>query len=293
MSTLSNTPQQAAGFKFYVPAFAKRKLAQHPLTCDLYPRAIGLHLSETEYFMSREDHADHLLMFCIEGAANLTVCDEHYRIRAGDLVLLPKGLQHQYSTDKNEPWSAYWIHFDGKQSENYIAHLNFPEYQPFCSIGYPPEINSLFQSMLEVRNKGYSQASLILAANQLKQLFTYLAVLTPQNKLLDGNDFHLESVHTLMKDHIYEKLDLDTLAASTNLSKYHFAKKYKQMTGNSPIQHFIHLKMEEACQLMDFSEKSISEIGEILGYGDSQYFSRLFKKVVGLSPRDYRKLKQG
>ena len=96
-----------------------------------------------------------------------------------------------------------------------------------------------------------------------------------------------------MQSHLSGELHLEELARTANLSKYHFSKRYKELTGYSPIQHFIHLKMERACYLLDISSQPISQIANSLGYDDAHYFSRLFKKVTGLSPREYRKLDRG
>jgi AraC-like DNA-binding protein len=93
-----------------------------------------------------------------------------------------------------------------------------------------------------------------------------------------------------MKSNLHGDLELDTLAELAHLSKFHFSKRYKEITGYAPIQHFIHLKMERACYLLDVSSRSVAEVAEAVGYDDAHYFSRLFKKVTGLSPREYRKL---
>ena len=59
-------------------------------------------------------------------------------------------------------------------------------------------------------------------------------------------------------------------------------------TSKSPIDFFIHLKMEEACRLLRLTTRRISDIANELGYKDQYYFSRLFKKKIGVSPRNYR-----
>ena len=82
--------------------------------------------------------------------------------------------------------------------------------------------------------------------------------------------------------------DLDALAAVAHLSKYHFSSRYKALTGYSPIKHFLHMKIEYACQLLDSSEMSVKAISAELGYPDPLYFSRLFSKTIGMSPRAYR-----
>jgi AraC-like DNA-binding protein len=85
------------------------------------------------------------------------------------------------------------------------------------------------------------------------------------------------------------QLDLDALAAVVHLSKYHFSARYKAATGHSPIQHFLQMKVEYACQLLESSELSIKAIAAELGYEDPLYFSRLFSRIMGESPRAYRR----
>jgi AraC family transcriptional regulator of arabinose operon len=100
--------------------------------------------------------------------------------------------------------------------------------------------------------------------------------------------FNLEQVHGFMLEHIDQPMTLDTLAATANLSKYHFSTRYKKLTGYSPIKHFLNMKMEHACHLLDSSDLTVQAIAAAVGYEDPLYFSRLFSKTIGLSPRAYR-----
>ena len=68
----------------------------------------------------------------------------------------------------------------------------------------------------------------------------------------------------------------------------HFATKYKALTGYSPIKHFLNMKMEHACHLLDTGDLSVKGVAAALGYDDPLYFSRSFNKTVGMPPRSYR-----
>ena len=91
-----------------------------------------------------------------------------------------------------------------------------------------------------------------------------------------------------MRANLDKSLSLEELAAECQLSKYHFSAKYKDATGYSPIKHFLHMKIEAACQLLDSTDLRISSVSAAVGYDDPLYFSRLFRKVTGTSPKDYR-----
>ena len=124
-------------------------------------------------------------------------------------------------------------------------------------------------------------------AGQLKQLLTSVAALSRQ-RVGVGQQIDLDQIQELMHMRIDGKLDLAELAATAQLSKFHFSRRFKQVTGQSPIQHFINLKMEFACSLHDSTSDSIKKVAAAVGYSDPYYFSRLFKQVIGVSPSDYR-----
>lgn len=100
---------------------------------------------------------------------------------------------------------------------------------------------------------------------------------------------NLDETRSFMQQHIRGQINFDTLAKHSRQSKYHFSKYFKAMTGHSPIQYFINIKMQHACYLLDSSQQSVKQVAAVLGYDDAYYFSRLFKKVIGLSPDQYRK----
>ncbi len=101
------------------------------------------------------------------------------------------------------------------------------------------------------------------------------------------------AVQAVMRAHLHDSLNLDELAAQFKLSRFHFSKTYRALTGHASIQDFIQLEMAHACCLLDEGEQGIRQVAEQQGYEDLFYFSRLFRKVVGMAPSHYRALHQG
>ncbi len=91
-----------------------------------------------------------------------------------------------------------------------------------------------------------------------------------------------------MKANIGKIISIAELAGQLKFSSSHYSALFRKNTGASPIEYFIKLKIQYACQLLSQSNLRISDIGEKIGYEDSFYFSRLFKNVTGKSPKEYR-----
>lgn len=91
-----------------------------------------------------------------------------------------------------------------------------------------------------------------------------------------------------MADHLAERLNVNQLATCAHVSPSHFFAAFKRQTGYPPIDFLIHLRMFRSCLLLDHTPLTVKEIAAMLGYDDAFYFSRLFKLVSRVSPRDYR-----
>lgn len=102
--------------------------------------------------------------------------------------------------------------------------------------------------------------------------------------------FHsVEPTLTYLRQHISDNVTLAEMAEHAGLSVSHFSFLFKQQTGYSPMDYFIHARMLHACSLLALTDKTVHEIACELGYQDPYYFSRIFKKVMGVAPREYRK----
>jgi AraC family transcriptional regulator of arabinose operon len=288
MSKPSQWPLPADGVRLLTPGFVAERLHRHPLTRDCYPTAMGFYPAATGHRMRRDRHDDNLLLFCTEGRGRLMVSGQRLRIGPGDVALLPQGLAHSYRADRADPWSLYWVHFRGVASGVFVSHVGYREESPVVHCGVTPALVSSFSAMLEVRSTGYGMDAFVHAANQLRQLLTGFALARSAPPSARAGELDIEGIQRLMRARLDQPLTLETLAESAGLSKYHFATRYKALTGYSPMRHFTNLKMEAACRLLDSTDASVKTVAAELGYTDPLYFSRQFRRTVGLSPRAYR-----
>ena len=287
MSEPSSWPLPEKGLRFLAPKFILDHLSENVLTRECYPTAMGYYPEASGHSMSRDNHDDYLLLYCEGGVGELEAGDFAGRVERGDVLILPRGLAHRYRADLSNPWTIFWCHFRGDLADAFLAHTGVTQTMPVLKGVAEPALKSSFKSLLSIARTGYGKTAFVHSANQLRQILTLLARLRKKRARWQKN-FDFDAVRNYMMDNLDQVLTLEELAAVCNLSKYHFAHKYKELTGYAPLQHFAHMKVEHACFLLDSTEFNVGQISFQLGYDDPLYFSRVFKRVTGLSPSNYR-----
>lgn len=274
--------------RLIIPIFLLKKLQLHPLTKGLYPVSLGHSLQESHFQIKQENSQRHFLIYCQSGQATLIIKGKSKNIKRGDLVIISPRQSFHYHAKTKSGHQAYWINFTGVLADDFAERLLMKMDDGTSHVGILNNIIADFDNLLELGQRGYTATNVIHAVHVLQQALSFLALQLRLAAFNTSSNFDLEAVETLMRNNLHQELNLDTLAHYSQLSKFHFAKKFKELTDTSPIQHFINMKIQQACIRLNNSADPIKNIAEELGYGDPYYFSRLFKKTVGMSPKQYR-----
>ena len=115
----------------------------------------------------------------------------------------------------------------------------------------------------------------------------------PSIVFLNGKNFYpdlVELIKGYLEKNIGKRLTLDSISEKFNYSRSFICKIFKEHTGESLITYFNRIKIEHAKQILEQSERSISEISELLAFSEPKYFCSIFKKQVNLSPAAYREM---
>jgi AraC-like DNA-binding protein len=100
--------------------------------------------------------------------------------------------------------------------------------------------------------------------------------------------FDVYRLQKFIHESLAKQIDLGDLARQVNLSVPHFVRSFKRIFEVSPMQYIIQKRMTLACSLLVETSSPLKRVGLSVGYEDPYYFSRLFKKVMGVSPSVYR-----
>lgn len=263
------------------------------LISNLYITDIGYYPKAKFHYRERPHGTDqHILIYCHKGSGEAVIEKTKYIIEAGDFFVMPMYTPHTYKADENNPWTIYWIHFKGSVSHALIEllHKNANGYKGF--IKYPDQSLQLFNETYSQLERGYGIDNLIYCNMCLGYFLTtmiYNDRYDPRSQL-NHRDV-LDKAIDFLGNNIGEMLTIKKMASAVNLSASHFSVLFKKKTGFSPIEYFNHLKVQRACQYLLFTDLRVREIAMELGFNDPYYFTRMFTKVMGLSPSIYREKK--
>lgn len=94
---------------------------------------------------------------------------------------------------------------------------------------------------------------------------------------------------TYFHEHYREELNIESYIESNGFGMSSFFRKFKHYTGVTPLQYLINIRLSNAKKLLETTDHSVSEIASLTGYDNALYFSRLFHKHIGMSPREYKR----
>ncbi|MGV3704710.1 MAG: AraC family transcriptional regulator [Arcticibacter sp.] len=270
-----------------LPPNIKRNIASNHLISRFHVVASGFYPHAIYHDRERKSGcSEYILLYCTSGSGTVNVSGSTSVLKSNHFVILPKNTPHHYKSSLLDPWSIYWLHFTGKSAD----HL----YQRYSELGAEPVFLAYsarriedFDQIFNLLANSFEERNLEIVNIKYLELLANFLYAQEIDPLTLGRDKITNSIQ-FMKKNPFSLYSVKDLAAQQHLSVTHYSKLFRDKTGTSPKQYFIQLKVQTACQYLYFTDKSIKEICRELGFNDPFYFSRLFKKLMGLSPANYR-----
>lgn len=246
------------------------------------------------YRERRKGCADNILIYCLRGRGWFIIGNKKYHIGPNEFMHVPATTQYmRYGADADDPWTIYWVHFTGHDMVSFNTTLKITEKDGPRNIAFNEKAISIWENIYQSLEMGYSKDNLM---NANLCLHYFLATFLYPEKHMeqpDNNspDLVTETIH-FMRSKLEAKLTVDDLALRHQLSHSHFSNLFKKATGMSPIDYFIQLKIQKACRMLYDATIKIKDVALAIGYDDPYYFSRLFKKLMDVSPEQYRLMRK-
>lgn len=234
---------------------------------------------------------DYQLLYIVSGKGHFYFHGEDRVAYAGHMVLIQPRQEQRYEYFGEDKPEVYWVHFTGSDVKNILRSYHIPMDDPIFYSGASSTYSYLFKEMInELQNckTGYED----LLAMYLRQIFL-LVQRTRQEERPTVSTYiqeEMEFARRYFNEHYNEPISIQEYAESRNMSVCYFQRNFKQIVKHTPMQYLLTIRVNNAASLLETTDYSMAEIAAIVGYEDPLYFSRLFRKIKGVSPRDYRNL---
>jgi AraC family L-rhamnose operon transcriptional activator RhaR/AraC family L-rhamnose operon regulatory protein RhaS len=265
-----------------------------------------IQLGKHEYYMPIHYHVDFSeLVIVLSGTADHLVNSEKYLIKKGDVFVINKNTFHGYENAHDfkicnimyKPKDLILSAKDLKELKGYNAlfiieptlarEVEFKS-RLQLSLSEFDEIKELILDMVEEyenKNKGYKT---IVYSSFMRLIVLLSRKYDFNDNIFNENLITMVSVINYIENNFKEEISLKVLAEKAGLSMRHFNRIFKEHYNTSPINYLIRVRIQHACIVLKKNNYKISEIAYECGFLDSNYFTRQFKKVMGISPKEYR-----
>lgn len=266
-----------------------------------FARSSLLHLQEVgsltaikPHTSKREKLQSYLCFMVEDGEGELVYEGKKYELRRGDVVFIDCRKAYSHSTGMNpntELWSLRWCHFYGPSMPAIYAK--------YCERGGLPVIRGtdVFQYSTIISDiYTLASSSDYIRDMRINEKLNVLLTLLMESSWHRGyssnapKKMDISSVKSFLDEHYKEKLSLESVASHFFIDKHYLARLFKEHYGVTLVTYLQQVRITHAKRMLRFTDKSIEEIGLECGIGELNYFSRVFKKLEGVSPSEFRRV---
>ncbi len=252
-----------------------------------------------KFYPHMHRHEEYQLVWIKEGIGQLLVDDNLHDFQRGDIFLLGANQAHVFkSTRVGQGVRSISVFFNTKGALSTMARM--PELRHLLDFidkshrGFkvPSRYLTQVRRRIEILQKSDQLDQLVNFFYLLKVLSNVSAELKPLsgvqiNRLEVGKPFRIETICKFLEEHFKENISLCEIAEKANLTPHAFCRYFKISTGKTFVSYLNELRIREACKLLGDRHDCISMIAYDSGFNSIANFNRVFRNVLGISPKIY------
>ena len=212
-----------------------------------------------------------------------------YSIKSGQGFMIFPGQINTYYADQKLPWEYVWIEFDGLRVKEALdltgLSINMPVYRPRFKDLREQMMNEMLYIVQHAKEPPFH------LIGHLYLFFDYLTQSAKSTKLVQSSkmsDYYIKEAINFIEQNFQNNITIEDIAAVCGINRSYFGKIFRKSIGRSPQQFLMNYRMVKATELLKLTSLSIAEIGSAVGYENQLHFSRAFKTIYGISPREWR-----
>ncbi len=224
----------------------------------------------------------YIFVFVKSGSATLRTPYGFTRVKGPALMVLYPYELVGYKTDTGVLWTIWWVNVSGPMVLPLLESLSLSRERPVIRLRNSGEVELAYEALLTSMEKtGF--ADRLESISRLMRLFSALA----ENGRTEEADMVIHASH-MIEFSYGQAISLASIAESLNVDKCYLAKRFRAQTGETVGERIRSVRIQRACALLQNTNLPLQEVASSVGIQDGLYFSRVFRKVMGQSPSEYR-----
>ena len=251
---------------------------------DFFPISIGF--NNFNFLSPYHDNRKipfHVIHYIIDGEGYFIIHNKRYIVEKNTFFYIPPNTTVNYFPNRLKPYSYFWIDFDGKLANNFLAKSSFSSNSPVFK-ALDDQFIEKFLNCFHNKNKLSYYSTLAL----LFEIFNTFPAKNFTDYTLDTNKTYANQIKSFIDSNFTKTITISDIIKSINLSHSYACRVFKNTFGLSIKNYIINCRLSSAEYQLRSTKKTIKEIAHSVGYGDELYFSTAFQKKHGISPSSYR-----
>ena len=190
----------------------------------------------------------------------------------------------------SNPWEYTWLEFDGLRVKQALEAAGFTEQEPVYRTHCPEMRERVRDEMLYIVD--HSEGSQFELIGHL-YMFMDCLIRSAENsgRVITSRlrESYIREAIAYIESNYQRDITVEEIADALKLNRSYFGKIFRQSTGKSPQRFLMSYRMIKAAEMLVMTKRPVNEIGASVGYENQMHFSRAFKTIYGISPRDWRR----
>jgi AraC-like DNA-binding protein/mannose-6-phosphate isomerase-like protein (cupin superfamily) len=224
--------------------------------------------------MKKHSHTFHEMEIIIRGSTYVKTLKNDIYANPGDILFFRSGVTHKPQSNSNNPVESIVIQWERKGKTDL----------PVKSHDTNKKIRFLAQWLFEEKQSKSPYKSLLQ-----KQIFGMILTELKNISVYKKENPIIGKIRNFMREHLKKQLTLEDLANYAGMSKYHFLKNHKKLTGLTPMDDLRTIRVKAAKDMIFTTDLSLKTISAEVGFANRQHFSRIFREHFGSPPGQFHK----
>ena len=253
----------------------------------LYLQEAGYLKSLKSHISKREKLDSYLFLMVLSGKGKFTYQNHEYILTPKDCLLIDCANSYSHQSSEDEPWELMWAHFNGKDAIPFFTYYDILVPSILFHVESFTDFTSIIDQCMQLSQKK-DIASEFLIHKSITDLLT-LCISYNQREVKDSAAAKIREVKEYIDRNFSKDISLSRLAEYFFISKYYLSREFKDTYGVTVGNHITSCRITYAKTLLRFTDLKIEEIARKCGIPDTNYFTKVFRKLEGCTPKVYRR----